>query len=282
MNPEQNATARPPRPDRRQGRRGRARRAEDALYSTLRFIARHVHGFWTAIIAFLGIGLAVGLGAAGFFALVAAAVETGVTERLDSRVVHWFADRRSPVLDHVMLEITTLGNGLVLFMLVAIVSAFLWLTHHRWSVYLLIVGVVGGQLVNNLLKSMFGRPRPDTVQHVDQVLTLSFPSGHAMTAFIAYGSVAYLVGRLEPTNSMRRTTWAIAGSIILAIGVSRVYLGVHYPSDVLGGFMAGLAWLLFVAASVKAVRFFAPRRPETRGEERSLDSRAERSRADSA
>jgi undecaprenyl-diphosphatase len=273
MDRETNVTARPPRPDRREEARGGARRANDMLYSTLRFIARHVRGFWTAIIAFLGLALAAGAAATAGFALVATAVEAGFTEHIDSRVLHWFADRRTPLMDRVMLEVTTLGNGLVLIMLVVSVSVFLWLTHHRWSVYLLIVGVVGGQLVNNALKGVFARPRPDTVPGLDDVITPSFPSGHAMTAFIAYGTVAYLVGRLEPTRAMRRTTWGLASFVVLAIGISRVYLGVHYPSDVIAGFVAGLAWLFFVAASVRAVRFFAPRRPETVAEEPSMDPR---------
>jgi undecaprenyl-diphosphatase len=278
MNGEPDATARPPQPDRRDRPRGRVRRADDALYSILRFIARHVRGFWAAIIAFLGLGLAPGAAPTAVFAALATAVEAGVTERLDSRMLHWFADRRTHTMDFVMLEITTLGNGLVLIMLVATVSAFLWLTHHRWSVYLLLVGVIGGQLINNILKSVFGRPRPDTIQGLDDVMTLSFPSGHAMTAIIAYGSVAYVVGRLEPTVAMRRTTWALAAIIVLAIGVSRVYLGVHYPSDVLAGFIAGVAWVAFVAASVKAVRFFAPRAPELAAQERGLHDSPQQSR----
>jgi membrane-associated phospholipid phosphatase len=274
MDRETNATARPPRPDRREQARSSARRVDDVLYTTLRFIARHVHGFWTAIIAFLGLGLAAGAAATASFALVATAMEVGFTERVDSHVLHWFAERRTPLMDRLMLEVTTLGNGLVLFILVGTVSAFLWLTHHRWSVYLLIVGVVGGQLLNNALKEIFARPRPDTVPGLAHVVTPSFPSGHAMTAIIAYGAVAYLVGRLEPTRAMRLTTWSLAAFIVLAIGLSRVYLGVHYPSDVIAGFVAGLAWLFFVAASVKAIRFFSPRRPETVAEEPSMNPAA--------
>jgi membrane-associated phospholipid phosphatase len=248
------------------------RRFDDALYSTLRLIARHVRGFWAGILAFLGVGMVAGAATAALFVGFATAVELGVTERLDSRVVHWFADRRSPVMDFVMMEVTTLGNGLVLTMIVGIVSLFLWLTNHRWSVYILIVGVMGGQVINNILKGMFGRPRPDTIEPVADVLTLSFPSGHAMSAIIAYGGVAYLVGRLEPTARLRRATWVTAAAMVMAIGISRIYLGVHYPSDVLAGFIAGAAWLVFVAASVKAVWFFAPRRPETAEEERGLDT----------
>jgi undecaprenyl-diphosphatase len=266
---DQDTAAPPVRPDRRARARPRFGIFGDALYSMLRFIARHVRGFWTAIAAFLTLGLALGAAAAAAFAVVAGVVETGFLQTVDERALHWFAARRSPLLDRVMLDITTLGDGIVLVVLVAIVSVFLWLTGHRWSVYLLCAGVIGGQLVNNMLKIMFARPRPDVIDWVDHVTTKSFPSGHAMSAIIAYGSVAYLVGRLEPTTVLRRTTWAIAVLIIVAIGTSRVYLGVHYPSDVLAGFLAGLAWLAFVVASVRAIHFFAQRRPAATRDERS-------------
>jgi undecaprenyl-diphosphatase len=91
-----------------------------------------------------------------------------------------------------------------------------------------------------------------------------------MTSLIVYGSVAYVVGRLEPTQRLKLLTWSVAAFIILAVGISRMYLGVHYPSDVVGGFLAGTAWLTFVVASTKAIQFFAPRRPETEREEREM------------
>jgi membrane-associated phospholipid phosphatase len=273
MDGHSHANPRPPRPDRRREGRGGARRANDALYSTLRFIGRHVRGFWSAILAFLGLGLSAASVATVLFALVATAVEVGFTEQVDARVVRWFAEGRTPLMDLVMLEITTLGNGLVLTVLVGTVSLFLWLTGHHWSVYILVVGVVGGMILNNVLKGLFARPRPDMIEPVSEVLTLSFPSGHAMSAVIAYGAVALLVARLEPTAALRRATWITAAVVVLAIGVSRIYLGVHYPSDVLAGFVAGIAWLAFVAASVRAVHFYAPRRPATALEERGLRHR---------
>lgn len=242
----------------------------NALYTILRFIARHVRGFWGALAAFLTAGLALAIAAAAVFGLLAGIVHGGATQTVDERVLQWFAAHRSPLLDEVMFDITTLGDGVVLIMIAAIASVFLWITKHHWSVYILIVGMIGGKILNTVLKTAFDRTRPSVVEWFYEVTSPSFPSGHAMGAFIGYGTVAYLVGRLSPTRRLRHVTWFFASVTIVLIGVSRMYLGVHYPSDVIAGFLAGLAWLAFVASTVTAVRFFAPRRPETAIEERDL------------
>jgi undecaprenyl-diphosphatase len=229
-----------------------------------------VRGFWAAIAAFLTAGLLVGVVAAGVFALIAAVVQGGLTQSFDESALRWLAARRSPGLDDIMLEITTLGDGMVLIMIVAITSVFLWVTKHHWSVYILLVAMFGGKLLNTLLKAAFDRSRPSVVDLIDRVSSPSFPSGHAMGAFITYGTVAYLLARLGPTRRLRRTIWVVTALIVCAIGGSRMYLGVHYPSDVVAGFIAGLAWIAFVASSVTALQFFAPRRPATEAEERDL------------
>jgi undecaprenyl-diphosphatase len=82
------------------------------------------------------------------------------------------------------------------------------------------------------------------------------------------------VARLEPGKHLKQTTWLIAALVILAIGTSRMYLGVHYPSDVIAGFIAGLAWLGLLVAIMRALQFFARRRPETHAEEHDLDESA--------
>ena len=92
-----------------------------------------------------------------------------------------------------------------------------------------------------------------------------------MSAMAAYAAIALLVSRLEPRRGARIATWLVAGLIVLGIGASRLYLGVHYPSDVLGGFAAGLAWVAFAAAGMAALRFFGRREPEIREHERSLE-----------
>lgn len=257
--------------ERRSVPRGQSTFLPDALYSTLRFIARHVHGFFGALAAFVTVGVVVGVAAVMAFGVIARAVSAGLTQSFDERALRWFETNRSPLLDKVMLEITTLGTGVVLVMIVLVASVFLWQTQHRWSVYLLMLGVLGGKLLNTLLKALYERPRPSVVQWVTEVHSASFPSGHAMSSMVVYGSVAYLVGRLEPSLKLRHTTWTLAALVILAIGASRMYLGVHYPSDIIAGFVGGLAWLAFVASSMTALKFFADRRPETHVEEHDLE-----------
>ncbi|HEX6309024.1 MAG TPA: phosphatase PAP2 family protein [Longimicrobiales bacterium] len=242
------------------------------LYALLRFIARHVRGFWAALAAFLTLGVIIGLAAAALFGAMAGLVSEGLTQRIDETALRWLETRRSPLMDEIMMDITTLGDGVVLIMIAVIASVFLWITQHRWSVYILMIGMIGGKLLNTLLKTAFDRTRPSVVEWMYEVTSPSFPSGHAMGAFVTYGTVAYLVGRLGSTPRLRLTTWLLAALMILAIGISRMYLGVHYPSDVIAGFLAGLAWLGFVIASLAAVRYFAPRRPETEVEERDLEA----------
>ena len=240
------------------------------LYSTLQFIERHVEGFFGALAAFLTIGFLVSAAALSIFVAVARAVRGGFTQSWDEHALQWFAHHRIPVLDQVALEVTTLGNGSVLIMIVLVASVFLWQTQHKWSVYVLLGGTFGGGIVNQLLKHHFNRARPSIVEWATTVHTTSFPSGHAMTSLITYGSIAYLVARIEGTRRLKRTIWVMAGIVILSIGLSRMYLGVHYPSDIIAGFIAGLGWLTFVIATVKAIQFFADRRPQTHVEEHDL------------
>jgi len=242
------------------------------LYSTLRFIAQHARGFFGAIVSTFSIGFVVALLASAVFALLAQAVVGGWTQRGDEAVLRWLERSRSPRLDDVMLEITVLGSAPVLIVVVLVASVLLWITRHRWSVYILVAGIIGGQIANSMLKQYFDRPRPTIVTHIDQVATTSFPSGHAMASMIVYGSVAFLVSRLEPTRRIRNATIFVASLLIVLIGISRMYLGVHYPSDVIAGYLAGLAWIGFVVAQWIAVRFFARRRPATRTEEAGFDA----------
>lgn len=255
-------------PDRR--RRG-AWIAASPLSGVLRFIGRHVRGAYTAVLAYLSVSFILAVAAATAFLAVANIVLEGSTQRFDEAVLSWMEGHRTAALDRVALDVTALGNLATLGVLVLSVSVFLWVTRHRFSAALLLVAVAGGAVLNTALKGVFDRPRPVVVEPIADVMTLSFPSGHSMTGFTAYACVAYLVGRLEATRALRWTTWSLASLLILAVGASRVYLGVHYPTDVLAGYLAGLAWLGFVISGLRAVRYYASRSPEIAAEERGLN-----------
>lgn len=236
--------------DRRTQPRGRFHIAGDLVYGTLRWIARHVHGFFSALGLYLSLGFALGIAAVAVFAFLGRVVAGGATRAFDVMVLRFFATYRTPLLDDIMLEVTTLGDTAVVVTMVGVASIFLWLTRHHYSVYLLVTAVAGGAILSQILKTVYDRPRPTVVPWLADTVSASFPSGHAMTAFVTYGSLAYLVGRIEPTSRLRHVTWALAIAFVLAIGLSRVYIGVHYPSDVIAGYLAGLAWIAIVASAL--------------------------------
>jgi undecaprenyl-diphosphatase len=250
-----------------------------ALYGLLRFIGTHVRGFHAAVGTFLGLGLAVALLGVAAFAGLAELVEEGMTQRFDERVLLWMNAHASPKLDVLALEVTALGSGMVVWMTLLVASVFLWLSGHRYSVALLWIAFLGSTLLNSALKAGFDRPRPDLfewrVVHAGQS---SFPSGHTMTGTVVYATLAYLVTRLEPSRRLRRFTMLVALVVVVMVGASRLYLGVHYPSDVLAGFVAGLAWATCCALGIEALRYFRARRPQAARQEEDLERGMDRVR----
>lgn len=242
------------------------------LRTLFAFLERHLRGFFGPVLAVLGAGVIVAFAAGALFLELADEVMEGTTQAFDEGVLRQFESIRSETLDVIALEITALGGFSTLTLAVLIAAAFLWASRRRYSAYLLMVSAAGASLLNALLKQFFDRPRPDVVEAIADVHTASFPSGHAMSSFVAYSAIGYLVGRLAPESRLRRITWVCAGALILAIGTSRMYLGVHYPSDVVAGYIAGLTWLAALIAAGNAIRYFAHRRPEVGAQERDLES----------
>ncbi|MDB4905225.1 MAG: Phosphoesterase PA-phosphatase related [Gemmatimonadetes bacterium] len=250
--------------DRRDKRRGQLRLAWNLVFGILRKLAGHVGSAYTAFGIVLFAGALVAVAATAAFARIAARVRAGSTQQFDDAVLRWLGAHRTPLLDRVMLEITLLGTGTVVMMIVLIAVLFLWLSTHRQSALLLLFATAGGIVLNNIMKVSFNRPRPQIIAWGTTAMSSSFPSGHAMSATIVYGTVAYLAARLQRTHSARIATMGVAIVLIVLICTSRMYLGVHYPSDVIAGVTVGLAWASFCLASLEAFQVWARRNaPQT-------------------
>lgn len=186
------------------------------------------------------------------FAWLASFVRGGRTQAFDDAVLRWIGAHRIAWLEAAALEVTFLGTGTVVVVMAAVAALFLGLLRQRTAGWLLLWATVGALVLNNLLKSVFHRPRPRLFAWGTHALTTSFPSGHAMSAAAVYGTVALLAARLTPHRGVRAAVYAVCGVVILLVCGSRLYLGVHYPSDVAAGLVLGLSWAGFCAAALEA------------------------------
>jgi undecaprenyl-diphosphatase len=248
-----------PHAERRAESRGPLTPLSDPLFRALRASAARAQTLRTALgLVILAGGAVAVLGTWGF-AAIAAHVRAGRTQAFDDAVLTWVGQHRSAALDQALLEITFLGTGLVVMVMVGVVALFLWLTHHKYSAVLLVAATSGGIVLNNILKAGFDRPRPQVITWGTHAITSSFPSGHAMSAAVVYATIAYLAARLERHRWARALTMLAATVLIALIAWSRIYLGVHYPSDVFAGLLIGLAWTGFCMATLEAFQKLARR-----------------------
>ena len=239
------------------GTRGRLHLAWDVVFGALRFIGRHAHNAYTVFGIFLVSGATLAIGCTWAFSELAQHVRRGTTQPFDDAVMHWIGSHQHPLVQSAMLEVTALGTGTVVAMIVFVAGLFLWLNQHKHSAILLIVATLGGMVLDSLLKIGFDRPRPQIFKWGTYAVSSSFPSGHAMSSVIVYGTVAYLAARLQRNLRSRVATMTLAALIISLICSSRLYLGVHFPSDVLAGLIIGLAWAGFCMAVLEAAQLYA-------------------------
>lgn len=181
------------------------------------------------------------------FGLIALLIQDRQIDNFDQTIAAWIQALESPVLTHLMEGFTVIGSGWVIAILVPVIAIFLYLVlGHRRELIFFIGVIIGSSLLNVVLKIIFHRARP-TIHHIIEATGYSFPSGHSMAAFTLYGIVTFLLWR-HLSDSFKRGILVLFSTVmILMIGISRIYLGVHYPSDVLGGYMASGSWL---AASI--------------------------------
>jgi undecaprenyl-diphosphatase len=183
------------------------------------------------------------------FVLLASQVAKGNTKSFDDQLLMALrvpGDPARPIgpewLEETARDITALGSTVVLGLATCAVAGFLALDR-RYSAMAFVVGaVVSGSALGFLLKEAFHRPRPELVPHLMRVYFTSFPSGHSMMSAVVYGTLGSLLSSLVTLRRLKFYFLALAASAAFLVGVSRVYLGVHYPTDVMAGWSAGLAW----------------------------------------
>ncbi|HET6158353.1 MAG TPA: phosphatase PAP2 family protein [Dongiaceae bacterium] len=188
--------------------------------------------------------------ASAFIAILDEVVE-GETRAIDEAIILSFrmpGDPADPIgppwLEESMRDITALGSAPTLVIAVLAVAGFLALAK-AWRLAIFTLAASGGGLVvSSLLKYVVDRPRPDLVPHGNLIYTTSFPSGHSMMSAVVYLTLAALIARLMEKRRLKTYALGVAILLTLLVGISRIYLGVHWPSDVLAGWAAGAAWAL--------------------------------------
>ena len=211
------------------------------------------------LVALLGAGVALWV-----FGTLAAEIVEGDTFKFDERLL--LAVRQPGNLAvpigpawtlQVARDLTAFGGPVGLGLLIAVVSGYLALERRFGLLVFVLASTLSGTVLGLFLKELFHRPRPQVVPHLTDISTASFPSGHSMLSSVAYLTMAALLARAVPTLHTKIYFFVVAVVLVGLIGCSRVYLGVHYPTDVLAGWCVGSAWAILCCV---AAHFAARRR----------------------
>lgn len=204
----------------------------------------------------LMLGFTVAVATLGVFGFLAEDVYEHEAIRLDAQANTTLHGYATPRFDALMEAASFIGSAPVLLALLLGAVIWLWLAHHPREAVFLAVALGGGAALNTVLKAVFQRPRPALPWSVANP-TYSFPSGHSMSSLVFFLGVALVVWVLAGPR-WGGVAFALASVIVLTIGVSRIYLGYHYFSDVIGGYSAGLCWLSATALAFEG-RHYRPR-----------------------
>ena len=190
---------------------------------------------------------------AAALAILAVSVKLGATEGIDTWLLSALREPGDPAdpigprwFEEMVRDFTALGSTGVLTFVVAVMAGFLWFSRKHWSAAYVVAAVASGTYVNSLLKIEFDRPRPDFVAHGMFVDTASFPSGHSAGAALTYLTLGLLLAHTQESFRVKAYIFAISVLVTFIVGLSRIYLGVHWPTDVLAGWCFGAAWALLV------------------------------------
>lgn len=221
-------------------------------------------GSYAPILLVMAVGAIAAIGAAHLFVELAEQVRltTSAVYRADQVIHTWFGHERAAAMTTLLSAATSIGGAAGLGVIVAVVAAILLVRKERASALFVVVTAGTGALLNLGLKMIFARTRPDLASALAAARWYSFPSGHAMSSFITLGALAYIALRQKWPWVAKSAGLAIALTIVVLVGLSRVYLGVHWASDIAGGWSAGAVWL---ASAVMAFEMVLRLRQRRRG-----------------
>ena len=184
----------------------------------------------------------------GFIAQEMAKGKTLAFDRAVMLALRSSADPSVPIgpawLPEAARDVTSLGSIVVLVIVTLAAVGYLFLAGKSAVAWLMLIAVVGGIALSDLLKFAFARARPDVVTPLARVFTTSFPSGHATLSAITYLTIGAILARSQPSSPISLYFMSLAVFLTVLVGVSRIYLGVHYPTDVLAGWCIGAAWAM--------------------------------------
>lgn len=204
----------------------------------------------------------IGLGVWGFVSIADEVIE-GENHQLDERILlsmRTAGDRSDPIgpswFEEAGRDVTALGSVAALTIFTLTMAGYLYFKNQRWVAAFVIIAILSGTVVSTVMKSGFNRPRPELVPHETRIYTKSFPSGHSAMSSLVYLTLGAVLSRAEKDRKTKVFLIAVPIALSILVSVSRVYMGVHWPTDVVAGWLFGMTW---AAASWLVFRYLQRR-----------------------
>lgn len=223
------------------------------INTLLRRIIKFFGSIRLALGSLLFVGMLSAIAAMFFFGWLAEEMLEGNTRHFDTTVRDFVHEFAFPALTSVMQFASFLGSTLFLTVFGVTIVLALYLRKHRRGAILFTITTIGASLLLVLLKLAFKRVRPEPFFDTILPASYSFPSGHSLASFCFYGALAVILADRADKLWQQIIVWILAITMILLIGISRIYLGVHYPSDVVAGYAVGLIWVITIAIGDKLI-----------------------------
>lgn len=203
----------------------------------------------------VAMGLGISIAFLYLFAELAEEMMESEVKRFDDIIIQFFNDIKTDMLDMILFVFTELGSVWFLTVFSMIIISVLWFKKKdKWSILFFFIGIGGGGLLTKVLKHYYGRERPSIDETIDAI-GYSFPSGHSMGSLIFYGFLSYFLIRSNIRKGVKWASIYLSGLLVIFIGISRIYLGAHYPSDVIAGYLAGSIWLILCILALEYVNW---------------------------